>query len=342
MLTKKHVDKENKLTTRNGTVHTSNMDITTREGIMADVKRAEIESQLSKAKLPALPEPLPALVTDNHTHADATVEFSGLDPELNLSAAAVVGVHRIVEVGCDQPSSEWAVDFAATHEQVVAAVALHPNDGARMVARQGPEAVNDVMRRIEQLATAHERVRAVGETGLDYFRIQDPAGQAFQRELFARHIEIAQRTGRALVIHDRDAHADVAAVLDEYGWPPRTILHCFSGDAEFAATCLEHDAWLSFAGSVTFKANGAVRDALRSTPADKVLVETDAPYLTPVPMRGRPNAPYLVPHTVRFLAAARGIETSDEQALAAWCRQLDANTSRAYGSNPQAIVTGTW
>lgn len=302
----------------------------------------DIQARLAEDGLPALPDPLPAPVTDDHTHADATADFSGLDPELNLAAAAAAGVHRIVEVGCDQPSSEWAVDFSATHDSVVAAVALHPNDGARMAARQGAEAVNDVMRRIEQLATAHERVRAVGETGLDYFRIQDPVGQAFQRELFARHIDVAQRTGRALVIHDRDAHADVAAVLDEYGWPARTILHCFSGDADFAATCLEHDAWLSFAGSTTFKANEQVREALRMTPPDKVLAETDAPYLTPVPMRGRPNAPYLMPHTVRFLAATRGIEIIDPDALADWCAQLDVNASMAYGTDPAAVSGGVW
>lgn len=309
---------------------------------MTDVNRAEINTQLAAAKLPVLPEPLPMPVTDDHTHVMATAQFSGLSPQFNLQCAAAVGVHRLVEVGCDLESSTWAVQFAADHEQVVASVALHPNDAARMAAEQGLAAVDELMDQISLLAEAHDRVRGVGETGLDYFRVQDSAGQAVQRKIFERHIEIAQRTGRTLVIHDRDAHSDIAAVLNEYGWPERTVLHCFSGDADFATVCLEHNAWLSFAGSVTFKPNAGLRDALRITPAEKVLVETDAPYLTPVPLRGRPNASYLTPYTVRFTAATRDISIDDSEALAQWCHQLDNNASVAYGSDPAATVAGSW
>lgn len=306
---------------------------------------AEIAAQLSAAGLPAMPEALPAPVTDDHTHMDATGEYSGLDAELNLAAAGAVGVHRMVQVGCDLPSSQWAVDFSASHEQVIAAVALHPNDGARLAQDNGVQAVDEVMTQMAELAVRHNRVRAVGETGLDYYRTTNDAGQAFQRELFAAHIDLAKRTGRTLVIHDRQAHADIAAMLDAHGWPPRTVLHCFSGDPGFAATCLEHGAWLSFAGSVTFKANHELRDALRMTPADKILVETDAPYLTPEPLRGRPNAPYLVAHTVRFTAAARGVEISDSEALAEWCRRVDANAGAAYASEVPAAgapADGKW
>jgi TatD DNase family protein len=169
-----------------------------------------------------------------------------------------------------------------------------------------------------------ERVRAVGETGLDYFRT-GPDGRAAQRRSFAAHIALARELDRTLVIHDRDAHDDVLAMLDEHGVPERTVMHCFSGDPDFARSCLERGCYLSFAGTVTFKNADSLRAALRVTPADRVLVETDAPYLTPVPYRGRPNASYLVPTTVRAMAAVRGDD------LGSLCAAIDANTDRAYG-----------
>ena len=272
-------------------------------------------------ELPALPEPLPHPVVDTHCHLDATEEFSGLDPAEAIRRAAGVGVARIVQIGCDVPSSRWAVAAAERFGSVVAGVALHPNDAAR-----AGSALADGLGAVEQLA-AHPRVRAVGETGLDFYRTPDADGQARQREAFAAHIALARAHDRTLVIHDRDAHAAVLDVLDAEGLPDRIVMHCFSGDADFARACLDRGAHLSFAGTVTFKNNPHLREALALAPLDRVLVETDAPYLTPTPLRGRPNASYLVPHTVRFLAATLDLE------LAGLCRALDANAEAAFGGS---------
>nr|WP_232012339.1 TatD family hydrolase [Propionibacterium australiense] len=296
----------------------------------------EIAAELARLELPPMPAPLPGRCIDNHTHVDSTTARSGLPADLNLAAAAAVGVDRLVHVGCDLADSRWAVRFAADNEQIVAAVAIHPNDAARLAAERGRDELAAQIDQIGELAVAHDRVRAVGETGLDYFRTRDEDGRADQRWAFARHIRIAHETGRALVIHDRDAHADVLSVLDEQGWPERTIMHCFSGDADVARACLDRqatgrDVWLSFGGAVTFKPNGALREALAVTPTDRILVETDAPYLTPVPLRGRPNAPYMVPTTLRFIAAEKGIDVDDDSALAGFCAQITANTLAAYG-----------
>jgi len=273
-------------------------------------------------ELPASPEPLPHPVVDTHCHLDATAEFSGLEPAEALRRAAEVGVTRIVQIGCDVASSRWAVAAAERFEGVRAGVALHPNDAARLGA-----GLADGLAAVEQLA-GHPRVRAVGETGLDFFRTPDAEGQARQREAFAAHIALARAHDRTLVIHDRDAHAAVLDVLDAEGLPDRIVMHCFSGDADFARACLDRGAHLSFAGTVTFKNNPHLREALALAPLDRVLVETDAPYLTPTPLRGRPNASYLVPHTVRFLAATLELE------LGALCRALDRNAEVAFG--------GTW
>lgn len=297
-----------------------------------------IGAELACLGLPALPEPLPSPVVDDHTHLDAVQEMSGLAPELSLAAAVSVGITRVVQVGCDIASSRWAADFARSHPQVVAAVAMHPNDAARLAAEQGHAALDAALAGIGELARRPE-VRAVGETGLDYYRTRADRDRATQRRAFAAHIELAKATGRTLVIHDRDAHDDVLAVLNAEGWPLRTVLHCFSGDAAFAGACLGHGAWLSFGGSVTFRPNAAVREAMAITPRDRILVETDAPYLTPVPLRGRPNAPYLVPHTLRFIARVHGGDPDGKGQpvapgeLLAWCRQIDANTDKAYGGH---------
>jgi TatD DNase family protein len=165
----------------------------------------------------------------------------------------------------------------------------------------------------------------VGETGLDHYRTRDTAGHRIQRDAFAWHIGLAHATGKTLVIHDRDAHAEVLEVLDAEGVPERVVMHCFSGDADFARACLDRGAWLSFAGPVTFKPNEHLREALRITPLNRVLTETDAPYLTPVPFRGRHNASYLVPHTARFLAEVLGRE------LVEVCRALEQNAFDAFG-----------
>jgi TatD DNase family protein len=272
---------------------------------------------------PQPPEPLPHPVVDNHCHLDIPASDGPGEPvpvAEALARAAAVGVPRIVQIGCDLPGARWAVEVAAEHDAVVAGVALHPNDAARL---DTAGRLDEALAEIADLAT-HERVRAVGETGLDRFRT-GPEGHAAQVRSFRRHIELAHALDKTLVIHDRDAHADVLRVLDDAGPPPRWVMHCFSGDAGFAEECLERGAYLSFAGTVTFKNAEALRGALRVTPLDRVLVETDAPFLTPAPHRGRPNASYLIPLTVRAMAETLGCD------LATLCRAIEANTDRAFG-----------
>jgi TatD DNase family protein len=272
---------------------------------------------------PPAPEPLPHPVVDNHCHLDIADGPDGrwLPTEEAVARAAAVGVPRIVQIGCDLPGARWAVEAATSHDALVAGVALHPNEAPRLAAEGR---LDEALAEIERLAASSDRVRAVGETGLDYFRTGQE-GRAAQHRSFRAHVDLAKRLGRTLVIHDRDAHDDVLAILDDEGVPDRVVMHCFSGDAAFARACLDRGAWLSFAGTVTFKNAEPLREALRVVPLDRVLVETDAPYLTPTPHRGRPNASYLVPLTVRTMAETRGED------LSALCEALDANTEAAYG-----------
>lgn len=274
--------------------------------------------------LPEAPEALPASTTDAHTHLLSTAEFSGLPPAQAIARAAAVGVTRLVEVGCDVPSSRGAVELAELHPGVIACVALHPNDAARAGDRLGA-----LLAELEPLVAAGPVVRGVGETGLDYYRTRDDEGRRRQKGSFAAHLAWARKHDKAIVIHDRDAHADVLDVLDAEGVPERFMMHCFSGDAAFARQCLDRGAWLSFPGTATFKPNEPLREAFDLTPDDRLLVETDAPYLTPVPLRGKPNASYLMPHTVRFLAQRRGAE------LAEFCALLAANATALFGQWPQ-------
>jgi TatD DNase family protein len=259
-------------------------------------------------------------VVDNHCHLDIDVG-SELSVAEALALAAEVGVTRIVQIGCDLPGARWAVQAAEKHTALVAGVALHPNEAPRLAAA---EQLDVALAEIEELASGSERVRAIGETGLDYFRTGED-GRATQHDAFRWHIDLAKRLGKTLVIHDRDAHDDVLRILDEEGVPERVVMHCFSGDAGFARACLDRGAWLSFAGTVTFKNAQPLRDALAVAPLDRVLVETDAPYLTPAPYRGRPNASYLIPVTLRSMAETRGID------LEALCRAVDENTDAAFG-----------
>ncbi|WP_342782408.1 TatD family hydrolase [Vallicoccus soli] len=272
---------------------------------------------------PPAPEPLPLPVVDTHCHLDiADGPGDAWWPvEEALAASAAVGVPRVVQVGCDRPGARWAVRCAEEHEAVVAAVALHPNEAPLLAARGE---LDEALAEVDALA-AHPRVRAVGETGLDAFRT-GPEGRAAQEASFRAHIAMAKRHGKALQIHDRDAHDDVLRVLEEEGAPERVVFHCFSGDAAMARHCAERGYYLSFAGTVTFKNAQPLRDALAVTPLERVLVETDAPYLAPMPYRGRPNASYLVPLTVRALAAGLGRD------LAEVCSALAANTERAFGA----------
>ncbi len=272
---------------------------------------------------PPLPESLPAPVVDNHCHLDIEDGDAWLDPAQALELASGVGVTRIVQIGCDLPGAAWAVRTAEEFDAIVAGAAIHPNEAPRLDADGGLDAA---LAEIERLVTSSPRVRAVGETGLDYFRT-GAGGRAAQQRSFAAHIELAQRYDKTLVIHDRDAHDDVLAMLDRHGTPERTVLHCFSGDADFARRCLDRGAYLSFAGTVTFKNAQHLRDALAVAPLDRILVETDAPFLTPMPFRGRPNASYLIPTTVRAMAEVRGDD------LEALCSAINANTEAAFGGS---------
>ncbi|KUL59364.1 AraC family transcriptional regulator [Streptomyces violaceusniger] len=281
---------------------------------------------------PPPPEPLRVPVADSHTHLDmqpGTVEEA-------LAKAASVGVTTVVQVGCDLAGSRWAAETAAAHESVWATVALHPNEAPRIVlgdpdgwsrqgARQpgGDAALDAALDQISALA-ALPQVRGVGETGLDCFRT-GPDGMAAQERSFRRHIAIAKEHGKALVIHDREAHDDVLRVLAEEGAPDTVVFHCYSGDATMAKVCAERGYYMSFAGNVTFKNAQPLRDALAVAPLDLVLVETDAPFLTPVPYRGRPNAPYLIPLTLRAMAEVKGVP---EDTLAT---AVAANTARVFG-----------
>jgi TatD DNase family protein len=262
---------------------------------------------------PPPPEPLAVPVPDSHTHLDIV----GGDPAAGIKAAREVGIDRLVQVGVDVESSRWAADLAAAEPAVLAAVALHPNEAPRLAD------LDSALRTVEDLAGL-PRVRGVGETGLDHFRTGED-GRAAQERSFRAHIAIAKRFGKALVIHDRDAHADVLRVLDEEGSPDTVVLHCFSGDGAFAAECVRRGYVLSFAGTVTFKNAANLREAALVTPPDQMMVETDAPYLTPMPYRGRPNAPYLIPLTVRSLAETTGRDLDE------LCARISATTERVFG-----------
>jgi TatD DNase family protein len=272
-------------------------------------------------ELPDLPDPLPVPVVDSHCHLDSTQAKSGLDPEEAIRLADEVGVSRIVQIGCDPEGCHWAVQAAERWTSVIAGVAIHPNDSARM----GPDLAAG-LELVETLAR-HPRVRAVGETGLDYYRTPDTKGQAVQQDSFAAHIAFAKMYDKTLVVHDRDAHPDILDVLDAEGAPARIVMHCFSGDDQFARACLDRGAYLSFAGTITFKNNDHLRDALALTPLDRILVETDAPYLAPMPVRGKPNASYLIPYTARFLADTLAIE------LGRMCQALNDNADAAFGGS---------
>ena len=277
---------------------------------------------------PASPDPLPAPAVDSHTHLDIVLgerpadgehgEWAAeADVDAEIAAAVAVGVPRLVQVGVDVASSRWSAELAARHPNVLAAVAVHPNE-----AGDG-RASDAALAEIDRLA-ALPRVRAVGETGLDRFRT-GPEGWAAQEASFRAHIRIAKDRGVALVIHDRDAHEEILRVLEDEGAPEHTVFHCFSGDAAFARACVERGYVLSFAGTLTFGNAGYLREAAALTPVGQLLVETDSPFLTPVPHRGRANASRLVPHTVRALADVTGIE------LAELCDALTATAERVFG-----------
>ena len=262
---------------------------------------------------PPAPEPLAVPALDSHCHLD----LGDVPVAQALAAARAVGIATVVQVGVDLESSRWSAEVAAGHDDVWAAVALHPNEAGEGAAT--PEALDEVAR-----LAALPQVRAVGETGLDHFRT-GPEGHRAQEESFRAHIAIAKATGTALMIHDRDAHDDVVRVLDEEGAPEHVVFHCFSGGVDLARTCADRGWVASFAGTLTFRNAENLREAAAVLPRELLLVETDAPFLTPSPYRGRPNASYLVPLTVRALAQVRG---DDVDAL---CADLTATGNRVFG-----------
>jgi TatD DNase family protein len=269
---------------------------------------------------PDAPEPLAVPVYDNHAHLEIADGDEPLTLAEQLDRAAGAGVIGVVQAGGDIESSVWSADAAASHPRVLAAVAIHPNE-APAYATAGR--LEEAIAVIDELA-AQPRVRAIGETGLDFFRTGEE-GIPAQFQSFEAHIALAKKHGLAMQIHDRDAHDAVLEMLERVGAPERTVFHCFSGDEAMARHCAERGYFLSFAGNVTFKNAQNLRDALAVTPVGRILVETDAPFLTPLPHRGRPNAPYLIPVTVRFMAAELGLDLDE------FCAQLAANTLEVYG-----------
>jgi TatD DNase family protein len=275
-----------------------------------------------KLSYPDLPEPLLIGTYDNHTHLEIADGDQPMNYQDHLALANQVGILGAVQVGVTLESSRWSAEVAASDPRLLAAVAIHPNEAAQYESMQALDVDIDG---IAELAS-QERVRAIGETGLDFFRTESEQGKSFQQHSFERHIQIAKDFGLALQIHDRDAHEQVVETLLRVGAPEKVVFHCYSGDIELAKICAEHGWYTSFAGNITIKRNQHLRDSFRHMPKGLILVETDAPFLTPEPLRGRPNAPYLVPITVRFMAAELGMDANELSG------QLAKNTVAVYGS----------
>jgi TatD DNase family protein len=246
------------------------------------------------------------------------MDMTDVPVEALLDAARAAGIGRVVNVGCDLPSSRWSVAAASSYPEVYAAVAIHPNEVAAVDASRAA-----VLAEIESLAAA-PRVVAIGETGLDYYR--DHSAPELQRDWFRAHIEIARRLGKPVMIHDREAHADVLSILDEYApWPPYSVIfHCFSGNAEMVGVCAAAGYLMSFAGNVTFKNADSLREAALAAPPELMLAETDAPFLTPVPHRGKPNSPAMTAHTIRFLADLKHLDLAD------FCATLQSTATSVF------------
>ncbi len=272
-------------------------------------------------RYPPLPEPLEIGTYDNHTHLDIEDGDEPLSVQEQLDRATAAGIVGVVQVGVTLESSKWSADLAAKHDRVLAAVAIHPNEAPLYETRS---ALDAAIAEIAELAT-QPRVRAIGETGLDFFRTEGDESIALQKHSFEEHIRIAKENNLALMIHDRDAHAQVVETLKRVGAPERVVFHCYSGDVDLAEICNENGWYMSFAGNITIKRNQHLRDSLALARKELILVETDAPFLTPEPYRGHPNASYLVPITVRKIAEVRGERVNDVAA------QLTANTKTVYG-----------
>ena len=283
---------------------------------MADRHNRDIDREFAP-----LPQPLSVPVVDAHAHLEIVTNDAPDSESVRkvIEEAHSVGVTRIVQVGYSAEQSQWCADLANLYPgRVLAAVALHPNEAPVV------DSLDEHFAVIETLAQ-QPRVRAIGETGLDYFRTP-PELRGIQQESFKRHIELAKRTNKALVIHDRDSHEDVLSVLLEVGAPEKTVFHCYSGDAEMAKICIERGYILSFAGTMTFKNAPALREAVKLVPHEQLLVETDSPFLAPSPHRGMQNTPAQIPNIVRAMAEERN------QDLDELCHQLSATSERIFGS----------
>ncbi|MEN9707416.1 MAG: hypothetical protein RIS31_982 [Actinomycetota bacterium] len=271
---------------------------------------------------PPLPEPLEVATYDNHTHFDIAYGDEALSTQQQLDKAASVGIKGVVQVGVTLATSKWSAELASKEPRVLAAVALHPNEAPEYGTLAK---LDEAIAEIAELAT-QPRVRAIGETGLDFFRTEGEESLALQQHSFEEHIRIAKENDIALMIHDREAHAQVVETLKRVGAPNKVVFHCYSGDVDLAQVCSDNGWYMSFAGNITIKRNEHLRNSLAMAPKELILVETDAPFLTPEPFRGRPNASYLVPITVRKMAEVRNVDVNE---LAA---QLTANTEAVYGS----------
>ena len=283
---------------------------------MADRHNRDLDRQPAP-----LPEPLPVNCVDVHAHMEIVTDAA---PDSDAVAqviadAATVGIDRIVQVGYSAEQSQWCVAAAEKwNTSVLAAVALHPNEAPVVEELDADLAI------IAKLAE-HPRVRAIGETGLDYFRTP-PELRKRQQDSFKWHIELAKRTNKALVIHDRDSHEDVLSILQEVGAPEKTIFHCYSGDAEMAKICIERGYILSFAGTITFKNAPALREAVKLVPIEQLMAETDSPFLAPMPNRGALNVPAQVATVIRAIANER------DDDLAELANALSENANRIFGS----------
>jgi TatD DNase family protein len=300
------------------------------EALPAHIRqRGDLEAGDRALAYPPEPEPLQVAVYDNHAHLEFADGENPMDYREHLDRAEAVGVAGVVQVGTDVETSQWSVSLAASEPRVLAAVSLHPNEAPRLHERG---ALSAALEAIAGLASK-PRVVAIGETGLDFFRTEEPLHEV-QRQSFREHIRIAKEHNLALQIHDRDAHRAVVETLKGDGAPERTVFHCFSGDGELAEILAENGWYASFSGTVTFKNSEGLRDALRIMPSSHILVETDTPFLTPIPFRGKPNSPYMVPYTVRSMAETLGVGVNE------LATQLTTNTYEVYGTWDQTPGSG--
>jgi TatD DNase family protein len=262
-------------------------------------------TESKKREYPPLPEKLTTTTVDAHCHLDIEDEDIFMSVEDSLAKAKAVGITGIVQVGVDVPSSKWAVKTAKEFSQIHATVALHPNEAPVIALEKGESALDEAIAEIAELAK-EDVVRAIGETGVDFFRTSEE-GRAFQEKSFRAHIQIANKLNKPVMVHDRDAHLDALRILDDEK-AQQVIFHCFSGDKEFAQELVKRGWYLSFAGTCTFKNAQSLRDALQVTPLENVLVETDAPFLTPMPYRGYPNSSYMIPLTLVTMAQEMNVD----------------------------------